>query len=201
MKTFTTKPSGWFSVFEDEGKLAAAEVDYGSGGVYDIAQIPYANPNLWANSANRPEDPGLIVAWGSDIGTVKSIKVVDPGINHGSSDTASFSAKYAGIYSTTVATRSRGLKDSLATGIPEISAVLEKGSAFQDNIGFADGSQSIADYNSIQPFSYKLQTTVAPEDYEDIVKTLLHPAGMKLLSKYVIDSTQTISHNSYIKLL
>ena len=86
-----------------------------------------------------------------------------------------------------------GLEDSIATGSINLSAIVSVSSNFTDNIGFMDGSQRLPDYNTYQPFSYTIETPVRVEKFEGLVKTLLHPAGMKMITKYVIEDSQTLT--------
>jgi hypothetical protein len=50
-----------------------------------------------------------------------------------------------------------------------------------------NGTQRLPDYSTYQPFSYTVTTTVSPEKFKDVVKVLIHPAGMRLITKYVIE--------------
>ena len=82
----------------------------------------------------------------------------------------------------------KGLKNAQAIGTIKLSALLNKNSVFSDNIGFMDTTQKLPDYNTYQPFSYALESSVHPDKFKDIVKVLLHPAGMRMIAKYVIES-------------
>ena len=120
----------------------------------------------------------------------KKFDIINPGIDYASTDQLKFPAKIQSLLSTVFLNdgEQKGINNSRATGVIKLSALLNKSSGFTDNQGFTDTTQKLPDFNTYQPFSYSLETTVHPTVFKDVVKALLHPAGMRMIAKYVIES-------------
>jgi len=193
---YQSKPHGKYTISSNALDTTSL-LDGGAG--YKIAPQPYIHWDTLTNGTSATTHANII-AFGSKIGGVKEVDIIDPGIEYISTDNVTFPGKVIinadqGTDVTTMVLmyngNSKGLTDVRATGTITSSAIVKKSSHFIDNIGFMDGTQRLADYNSYQPFSYLIETPVHPDTFTDLVSTVLHPAGMKMITKYVIESKQT----------
>ena len=191
---YQSKPHGKYTISSNALNTTSL-LDGGAG--YKIAPQPYIH---WDTLTGYSTTHASILSFGSKIGGVKEIDIIDPGIEYISTDTVTFPMKVImnanqGTDITTLVLlyngHGNGLADARASGTITPSAIVKKSSSFIDNIGFMDGTQRLADYNSYQPFSYLIETPVHPDTFTDLVSTVLHPAGMKMITKYVIESKQT----------
>ena len=59
---------------------------------------------------------------------------------------------------------------------------------FLNNRGFLSDTKVLQDSFYYQKFSYVIKSDVSPKDYKDLVKRLVHPAGMKFFGEYYVTS-------------
>lgn len=77
--------------------------------------------------------------------------------------------------------------------IPVFGNVAELEGSFFNTIGFpSSGSAYLQDEHYYQYFSYVIRSGVNVNQYFDIFKRLVHPAGMRLFSQFVIDETVSV---------
>lgn len=116
-------------------------------------------------------------------GTIKKIGIIDSGINYGSdvvvtvfSDTGQQSAQVIGLR----------------------SAVTEYAGYFAGNRGKVSSDKFIQDGHYYQPFSYELKSALGLDQYYDVLKRIIHPAGMKVFGSVLIkgDIDNTISSST-----
>jgi len=64
---------------------------------------------------------------------------------------------------------------------------------FSSTKGFSSEDKYIHDNFYYQEFSYVIRVNQMLSKYRDIIKTLVHPAGVKLFGDYVISSTANVN--------
>tara|TARA_Y100000593_G_scaffold93520_1_gene188661 strand:+ start:17871 stop:21674 length:3804 start_codon:yes stop_codon:yes gene_type:complete len=164
-------------------------IDGGAG--YKVPPQPYIH---WVTTTSErnysTEGHANLKAYGSSAGGILSFDVVDPGIEYLNTDQVIFPNKIQTIFSIVSLYRgtARGTRNSTASGVIKTGAILTKSKQFSDNVGFMDSTQRLPDYNTYQPFSYAIESAVHPDKYKDLAKQLLHPAGLRMVTKYVIES-------------
>lgn len=77
----------------------------------------------------------------------------------------------------------------------ELGYVLEYPGYYSTNIGFTSDASFLQDGEYYQQFSYVIKSTEQYETYSNILKSLVHPAGMKMFSEYTIEKQLDILVN------
>lgn len=105
----------------------------------------------------------ILQAVSSSIGGVETIEIVSFGVGYESSPTLNLS----------------GIGDGNATATIDITALSETSGRWRNNDGFLSDRKFILDSFFYQEFSYVLRSVVPPDDYQSVVRKILHPAGME----------------------
>ena len=145
------------------GEVISVDVLNG-GNLYDLP------PSIFAQSTSGTN--AILQATGN-FGTLKEISIVDGG-------------ELNNLSPTTVAVGNATL-EIIKGNVAELEG------SFYSSIGFPSSTSSyLQDEHYYQYFSYVVRTGINVNQYIDIFKRLLHPAGMILFSQFVIDETVAV---------
>lgn len=112
------------------------------------------------------------------VGKIRSIRVLDPGFGYQSTPTIDLSTK--------------GNGKAKAVAIM-ISNLFMAPGRFQTTEGFLSSDQRLQSEGFYSNFSYVIKSETELVKYKEILKELVHPAGMRLRAEYVIDSQIVVS--------
>lgn len=88
------------------------------------------------------------------------------------------------------------------TGEPGIFGIIDNPGVFTDTKGFLSWNNKIQDNYFYQEYSYALKTTKNINEFRDIVKRLLHPAGTKMFNLFqvtpVVDASAGLNQSNLI---
>lgn len=104
-----------------------------------------------------------------NVGKAKSIRIVNSGINY------NFNKKKVDLNN-----------DSVNDLELFFGTTFEKSFSFSNNNGFLSDTKVLQDSDYYQNFSYIIRTDVSPKDYRSLVDELVHPAGTRFFSEYLI---------------
>ena len=110
---------------------------------------------------------------GNPIGSIKNVKIYEPGINYTTSDLLEFTAK------STPYTKATG---SLTLG----SLITDD--AYLDMTNTLDGVHKIRDNKYYQEYSYLIDVNVMVETWSKVIENMVHPAGLKYWGRYEVHS-------------
>ena len=89
-----------------------------------------------------------------------------------------------------------------ATAAPLLTAPIEYTGRYTDVKGFISWSNKLQDNRYYQEYSYVLRSSQVLDTYKEIVKNVVHPAGMRLFGDVLInidiDNTTTTFKNEYV---
>ena len=88
------------------------------------------------------------------------------------------------------------------TGEPGIFGIIDNPGVFTDTKGFLSWNNKLQDNYFYQEYSYALKTTKNINEFRDIVKRLLHPAGTKMFNLFqvtpVVDAAAGLNQSNLI---
>jgi len=158
-----------------QGSGGAAKINVVSGEVASVSVISGGNlydlpPSIFTQSTSGTN--AILQAVG-DFGQLKEVSIVDGGVLTELSPT------------------------TIIVGAAELEIikgnVAELEGSFYSSIGFPSSTSSyLQDEHYYQYFSYVVRTGINVNQYLDIFKRLLHPAGMVLFSQFIIDETVSV---------
>ena len=154
----------------------------GSGSGQTRLIVSYDGTNRLASINNNWNIlPDITSHYSISLGNIKTIKVKDFGYNYTTPISANFSLSGNGN----------------ATGNISVGAVGRYAGRYINPDGFLSDKNKIQDSYYYQDFSYVLKVHETLEQYVDVVKQLLHPAGLVLFGYVIIDGTTLIrkQHN------
>lgn len=87
-----------------------------------------------------------------------------------------------------------------AEGAPRVTGIVNYDGKYTDTKGFVSWNNKLQDNYYYQQFSYVLRTDQSLDTYREIVKSVLHPAGVNLFADLRIESNAAISFsaNTYV---
>jgi hypothetical protein len=112
------------------------------------------------------------------VGKIRSIRVTNPGYGYQSTPTIDLTTK--------------GNGKAKAVAIM-ISNLFMAPGRFQTTEGFLSSDQRLQSEGFYSNFSYVIKSETELVKYKEILKELVHPAGMKLRAEYIIDSQIVVS--------
>lgn len=134
-------------------------------------------------------------------GTIKKLRILNPGSNFGRYDEALISnvtqgnniititdigANTSGSATNTYVKRQRTFAGS---GYPIPSGIIQFPGRYLDTKGFLSWNNRLQDNEYYQEFSYVIRVAELMNKYKNVVKTLLHPAGTKMFGDYMISAS------------
>ena len=148
-----------------------------SGGIQDIEIIDggvnYTFPPYVYTPGNTTGVLNALGPVGNPIGSIKNVKIYEPGINYTTSDLLEFTAK------STPYTKATG---SLTLG----SLITDD--AYLDMTNTLDGVHKIRDNKYYQEYSYLIDVNVMVETWSKVIENMIHPAGLKYWGRYEVHS-------------
>ena len=148
-----------------------------SGGIQDIEIIDggvnYTFPPYVYTPGNTTGVLNALGPVGNPIGSIKNVKIYEPGINYTTSDLLEFTAK------STPYTKATG---SLTLG----SLITDD--AYLDMTNTLDGVHKIRDNKYYQEYSYLIDVNVMVETWSKVIENMVHPAGLKYWGRYEVHS-------------
>ena len=78
---------------------------------------------------------------------------------------------------------------------PVIAGVITQPGRYIDTKGFLSWNMRLQDNDFYQEYSYLIKVTEIVDQYRDVVKRVLHPAGSKMFGSYQFVSNTNLSHN------
>jgi hypothetical protein len=149
--------------------------------------------NIYGNNA--------VVVANTAPGTIKKLRIVTPGSNFGRYDEATISSITQGntiIYTTDSSSNTSGSavttyvkrqKTFAGGGYPTPSGIIQFPGRYIDTKGFLSWNNRLQDNDYYQEFSYVIRVAELLNKYKNVVKSLLHPAGSKMFSDYMITAS------------
>lgn len=122
-------------------------------------------PSITVNSTGG--SGASLSAVSSKIGGIKSVEITSFGVGYESAPSISFSSE----------------GDGNAIGVAIIGTVSNTIGNWRNNNGFLSDKKFIIDSFFYQDFSYVLNSTVDPKDYEGFIRRVLHPSGMEMFTQ------------------
>ena len=77
-----------------------------------------------------------------------------------------------------------------------INSVFDNGGSFLNNNSFISDSKVVQDSKYYQTFSYLIETSVQVKRFKDLLKRLVHPAGMEMFGNILIENEQNVGIQS-----
>ena len=149
--------------------------------------------NIYGNNA--------IVLANNAPGTITKVRIINSGSNFNKYDDASvlnttqsnaafIEAQSSAFANGAASTRSLNRKKTFsAIGLPKPSGFVSFPGRYIDTKGFLSWNNKLQDNDYYQEFSYVIRVSEMLNKYRNVIKSLVHPAGVKLFGDYVISST------------
>lgn len=77
-----------------------------------------------------------------------------------------------------------------------INSVFDNGGSFLNSNSFVSDSKVLQDSKYYQTFSYLIETSVQVKRFKDLLKRLVHPAGMEMFGNILIENEQNVGIQS-----
>ena len=77
-----------------------------------------------------------------------------------------------------------------------INSVFDNGGSFLNSNSFISDSKVVQDSKYYQTFSYLIETSVQVKRFKDLLKRLVHPAGMEMFGNILIENEQNVGIQS-----
>lgn len=152
-----------------------------SGEIVSIRIITSGRKYTKQTYANFPSTSGVgavVVLNGPALGKIKSVQVYDGGIRYDDPSTISLSVSSS--------------SGSGAILQPKIRGLFDEPKRYTNDDGFPSSYCRIIDSNYYQYFSYVLRSSLSPFRWYNTVKSLNHPAGMKMFGSLLIENMVAI---------
>ena len=143
---------------------------------YEITDLVTVSGGLGVGSRAKITDIGIK-------GDIKSIKLTDSGINFKKSDTITLSVSSSG---------GSGLSAGVTGGV----ALDSREGYYDGNNGLLSSNKKLQDNNYYQDFVYVVKSSKKLDDYLDIVKKIIHPAGVAIFGDTLLRQTLNLK-NTY----
>ena len=149
------------------GEITALEIENSGSGYTSI-------PTVSGGSGTG----ATITLSGSDVGGIKTLKIIKNGFGYKTAPTLDFS----------------GLGDGTATATAVVGGYGDDFNiGFTNDDGFLSSAKYIQDSRYYQSFSYEITSGQSIDGWRDIVKRVNHPAGLALFGKLQIVSAATLN--------
>lgn len=146
-----------------------------------------------------------IVLANNSPGTITKVRIVNSGsnfnkyddatvINSTQSNAAFIETQSSAFANGSASTRYINRKKTFsATGLTKPSGFISFPGRYIDTKGFLSWNNKLQDNDYYQEFSYVIRVSEMLNKYRNVIKSLVHPAGVKLFGDYVISSTANVS--------
>jgi hypothetical protein len=156
-----------------------SEITVFSGGTgYEITDAVTVSGGLGVGSKAKITDIGTE-------GDIKSIRLTDSGINYKKSDTITISIS---------SSRGSGISAGVTGGV----ALDSREGYYDNNNGLLGSNKKLQDNNYYQDFVYVVKSSKKLDDYLDIVKKIIHPAGVAIFGDTLLKETLNLK-NTYVE--
>lgn len=120
---------------------------------------------------------------GSLSGILRSVAVIDSGFGYDSSEQVTLTSNSSQFS---------------AIGYPQIRSQGRSAGEWTTTRGFLNSDKFIQDSYYYQEYSYEVRTQLDFNLYKDVVKTLLHPAGVALFGRFSLKTEMTNAQSTYV---
>ena len=149
------------------GEITALEIENSGSGYTSI-------PTVSGGSGTG----ATITLSGSDVGGIKTLKIIKNGFGYKTAPTLDFS----------------GLGDGTATATAVVGGYGDNFNiGFTNDDGFLSSAKYIQDSRYYQSFSYEITSGQSIDGWRDVIKRVVHPAGLALFGKLQIVSAATLN--------
>ena len=149
------------------GEITALEIENSGSGYTSI-------PTVSGGSGTG----ATITLSGSDVGGIKTLKIINNGFGYTTAPTLDFS----------------GLGDGTATATTIVGGYGDNFNiGFTNDDGFLSSAKYIQDSRYYQSFSYEITSGQSIDGWRDVIKRVVHPAGLALFGKLQIVSAATLN--------
>ena len=149
------------------GEITALEIENSGSGYTSIPTV-----------SGGAGTGATITLSGSDVGGIKTLKIINNGFGYTTAPTLDFS----------------GLGDGTATATTIVGGYGDNFNiGFTNDDGFLSSAKYIQDSRYYQSFSYEITSGQSIDGWRDIVKRVVHPAGLALFGKLQIVSAATLN--------
>jgi len=149
------------------GEITALEIENSGSGYTSI-------PTVSGGSGTG----ATITLSGSDVGGIKTLKIIKNGFGYKTAPTLDFS----------------GLGDGTATATAVVGGYGDNFNiGFTNDDGFLSSAKYLQDSRYYQSFSYEITSGQSIDGWRDVIKRVVHPAGLALFGKLQIVSAATLN--------
>jgi len=159
--------SGIIKEVDSNGGILKFEIING-GFNYEDEQVGYISSNF---SEIEPITPAYFTLKGDGLGSIKRFQIQNSGIIHDES---------------LVVLKTTGGRDEILT--PLFSNIFETPKRHLNQKGFLSHNNVLTDSWYYQQFSYLVSSYEQPNQWKNVVKSILHPAGLVQFNKWIYES-------------
>jgi len=150
----------------------------------EITQPIISQLNLLESDGTVKGNNAVVLAdAGSLEGIIESVSVIDSGYGYDASEEVTLSAPDAQF---------------AATGYPQVRSQGKSQGEWTTTRGFLNSDKYLQDSYYYQEYSYEVRSQLDFNLYKDVVKKLLHPAGVALFGKFVLKTEISNNQSTYV---